>query len=56
MYKRLLAALLMLLMLGTVSVAEEPAPSEVPVLVDRINAPEVYADFAFALLHQKTAG
>lgn len=46
MYKRLLA-LLLLLTSCAFALAEEAAP-EAPVLVDRINAPEAHADFAFA--------
>ena len=44
MHKRLLAALLALLLSWSLSFAEEAAP----VLVDRINSPKVHADFAFA--------
>ena len=44
MHKRLLAVVLALLMLCAFVLAEE----EAPVLVDRINAPEANADFAFA--------
>jgi len=46
MYKRLLV-LLLLLASCALALAEEAAP-EAPVLVDRINAPEAYADFTFA--------
>lgn len=48
MYKRLLAALLALLLCCMISLAEDAAAPEMPVLIDRINAPEINADFAFA--------
>ena len=43
MVKRILAFLLLVVM-AVPAYAEEAAP----VLVDRVNAPEAYADFAFA--------
>jgi len=45
MLKRILSMLIVLLMLSCAALAEE-APR--PVLIDRLNSPEQYADFAFA--------
>ena len=46
MYSRLLALLLALLLVPAAVLAEEAV--QAPVVVDRINTPEEYADFAFA--------
>lgn len=48
MYKRILAFLLAMMMLTAIPVLAEDASAQPPVLVDRINAPEAHADFAFA--------
>lgn len=48
MYKRALVFLLTLMMLNVVPALGEDMSAQPPVLVDRINAPEEHADFAFA--------
>lgn len=45
MIKRILSMMIVLLMLACVALAEEAAQ---PILIDRLNSPEQYADFAFA--------